>query len=402
MRAARIITHQPEVTTDLAERLRRLGYTVEVVAPGAPQLHLADIEIDATSVPAAAALDVAAELAESGANVLVAPGIAFPRPAVEAAPELPQQPAVIPERKDSTVRAAPVSRALAAALAEAWHDARASSASARTEIASVLQEQRERLEAGRTRAGERLADWSQRRALRRALRNHEQQLREQRRAEEREARQRLRDEASQREKDMLAERARETSPPSLPEVSVPTPAEPITASERPTPPAPAARKMKPSRVLYSPRDRQFQHAIFLASLVALALMLGFALAMGGPKPGPMPSAMAPPHVNVQQQVPFGPATATVAPAGQSSPPAAKRNVKPAPGNRQRVRRSSAGAASDEDVVVYHYPSRRVSPKSNDVRRYSDTSEEAVVRQVTGSSQSIGVEDRGVKRYSHQD
>ena len=100
MPLARILTHNPERTADLANQLKQQGYNVEVARPDQTNLALADLEIEFEVCERADVLDRAADLAtELGADVAVAPGILQmpPKPAVEpimygsAAPQ-PQEP----------------------------------------------------------------------------------------------------------------------------------------------------------------------------------------------------------------------------------------------------------------------------------------------------------------------
>jgi hypothetical protein len=65
MQKARVITRSPEDAGHLADQLRSLGYTVEIVAPGLLDLPPVELEIEMESCSAVEALDRAAELASA-------------------------------------------------------------------------------------------------------------------------------------------------------------------------------------------------------------------------------------------------------------------------------------------------------------------------------------------------
>lgn len=86
MPLARILTRNPERTTDLSSQLKQQGYSVEVALPDQANLAPADLEIEFEVCERADVLDRAADLAtELGADVAVAPGILqmTPKPAAE-------------------------------------------------------------------------------------------------------------------------------------------------------------------------------------------------------------------------------------------------------------------------------------------------------------------------------
>ncbi|HLK06306.1 MAG TPA: hypothetical protein VKV30_00125 [Candidatus Angelobacter sp.] len=86
MPLARILTRNPERTTDLSSQLKQQGYSVEVARPDQTNLAPADLEIEFEVCERADVLDRAADLAtELGADVAVAPGILkmTPKPAAE-------------------------------------------------------------------------------------------------------------------------------------------------------------------------------------------------------------------------------------------------------------------------------------------------------------------------------
>ena len=86
MPLARILTRNPERTSDLSSQLKQQGYSVEVARPDQTNLAPADLEIEFEVCERADVLDRAADLAtELGADVAVAPGILQmpPKPAAE-------------------------------------------------------------------------------------------------------------------------------------------------------------------------------------------------------------------------------------------------------------------------------------------------------------------------------
>jgi hypothetical protein len=86
MPLARILTRNPERTSDLSSQLKQQGYSVEVARPDQTNLAPADLEIEFEVCERADVLDRAADLAtELGADVAVAPGVLqmAPKPAAE-------------------------------------------------------------------------------------------------------------------------------------------------------------------------------------------------------------------------------------------------------------------------------------------------------------------------------
>jgi len=76
MPLARILTRNPERTTDLSSQLKQQGYSVEVTRPDQANLAPADLEIEFEICERSDVLDRAANLAsELGADVAVAPGV---------------------------------------------------------------------------------------------------------------------------------------------------------------------------------------------------------------------------------------------------------------------------------------------------------------------------------------
>src|SRR5579864_2258039 len=87
MPLARILTRNPERTTDLSSQLKQQGYSVEVARPDQTNLAPADLEIEFEVCERADVLERAADLAsELGADVAVAPGVLQMTPKAAAEP----------------------------------------------------------------------------------------------------------------------------------------------------------------------------------------------------------------------------------------------------------------------------------------------------------------------------
>jgi hypothetical protein len=88
MAVARIYTRFPDEATELAERLRARGYTIELVDPGDFRVTPADIEIQLDRLKTEEAMAAAARFARThDAEIFVAPGVALEEPALRAARE---------------------------------------------------------------------------------------------------------------------------------------------------------------------------------------------------------------------------------------------------------------------------------------------------------------------------
>jgi len=141
---------------------------------------------------------------------------------------------------------------------------------------------------------------------------------------------------------------------------------------------PVARRVSPARRVAFSRQQQWQRAVFFASLIALAVMLGFAAAMNLRPAQPIPTKML--QNGAQQNVPFG--AASITPSTTSAPPrAAAPAPKPAPrpsaARPKPVRPAPRARHSrnnfQDEVVVRHYtasPAPRAQSQAS-VRRYSD-------------------------------
>jgi hypothetical protein len=148
------------------------------------------------------------------------------------------------------------------------------------------------------------------------------------------------------------------------------------------PPRPRTQPIPRPRHLQSGRSRQWQRAALFASVLVLIVMIGFALAMRQSTPLSGSSNLLPQNA-VQQEVPFGAATAIPAkpsPARARTPqPAAHPQASPAPSRpkaavRSRRQRRRDYVAQDE-VIIHHYGTKR-APAANakttaGVRHYSD-------------------------------
>ncbi len=151
---------------------------------------------------------------------------------------------------------------------------------------------------------------------------------------------------------------------------------------------PRAVVIRSRRRVPSPRERQWQHAAFIASIATLAAMLGFAVAANVNPGSPLPQSLM--QNKVQQQVPFGPAkleasSAAKTAAIRSSAPAASAPVRPQatatralqkPSAQAKPHRRRGSAANDDiaedEVVVRHAPTSHAQrAQSTGIRRYSD-------------------------------
>ncbi len=408
MRVARIITSQQhgEDEDELKRQLQAAGDEVDVAAPGQAGAGRADLEVELQSVSAEQALDTALRLARGDADVYIAPGVLPQAPVPQAVPAVVvEQQAVVPEpMSEPSTAAEPQTQAEADPAAE---EARGPSLFQRVGTAWAERQQR-----------------AQERRLQRELRAREEderrrqqalELQRRREQEERARVERLRvlREEMAREATLRAQHAREKEESErrraaeLPrQVFRPAPASDtqrlaameaqmqpaarVPAVRRPiSPPAGPRRVAPPRRRIASRRERQWQWAALLASLVALMAMLGFAAAMNLHPVEPLPAQML--QNNAQQQVPFGAATitpakpASVAPVRASAPagrptavsPARKPAPRPSAAREKTVRSSprahrSDNRVADDSVVVHHYASPNSAPaQSAEIRRYSD-------------------------------
>ncbi len=151
-------------------------------------------------------------------------------------------------------------------------------------------------------------------------------------------------------------------------------------------PAPAFVASPPPRPRMAPRriatrrERQWQHAAFIASIATLAAMLGYAIAANVAPSAPLPQSLM--QNPVQQQVPFGPAKINMMPAAKpaaqaSSSPAVKTAPKPeqkkAAAKRRPARRIADDEIAEDEVVVRHAPTSKAQRAQSTarIRRYSD-------------------------------
>ena len=280
----------------------------------------------------------------------------------------------------------------ASRLAEKFAEARARRAAEREEQRRIREQEEElrRQERETEKARRAVAAEQARRAAEeeRRLREQELVLRQQREVEERSrliaARQRLAAERAAAE----AERQALQPPQPAPERVAPgvRDVDPVAAEmeartapatvERPPRPRPAVR-VRP-RAIASGRQRQWQKAALYASIGALVIMIGFALAMRQETPL-SPSSKMLPEGAVQEQVPFGPASAAPRQASPTPVHVARPQQRPAPRQTpaapaSRVRTRDSGVAQDE-VIIHHYPQRHPAGAKTSttagVRHYSD-------------------------------
>lgn len=496
MPLARIVTRDYEEARPLCDRLRELGYTVEVFAPGQLRLSEVDLEIQVERVPLDKATRLAARRARAHESTVYVDRdlyaettsrsrtVQYEQPISETTPERPSaEPAASP-RLDAALSVTPEQHAPANPIEAAsvtpeivpmqappsaepsagwreklagWREQHAAAQEERrlirekedelrrqrraTEEArralqteqrrhaeeeerrrreQELQMQRQREEEERLRllaeqqrfAAERahLAE-EQRRAEAERLRLAEEQRRieeerqriaaEARRRVEEERRRVAAEEQRQAEEaraheERLARERQQAAPPvwsqstaeiALPaatshadRVPPPTPTHPPTQVLQ-TPHGPRRRAPRISRPAAAPdRRRQWEQAALFASVVALILMIGFALAMRQSTPFSSSSNLLPQNA-VEQQVPFGPATATpTANTAAQRPrpqPVPVRNsagaapTKPSPAVVRRTPREEYIAP--DEVVVHHYPQRHPPAATNSagVRHISD-------------------------------
>lgn len=435
MPVARIITTSPAESEELRRQLTAAGYSVKFAAPS-EEFTDADIVVAAANVHADYALQYAAEVAaEADADVIVAPGVvrgslASYRNEPISQPEQQEERASgssVPVGGTLFGTASEVKDALAdsgAGIRETLGDFGAriggflerlkekrdviaerkrleneQRAIEREEQRRVLQQQR--MEAEARMAVEREQLRARRQAEQERLRLEQQQMRramDEERARIKAERERFAiEQASAREAER--ERLAQLSPPS------PVPAEPAPVQVHPAPAqrallTPPVRRrarpvQRPGARRQSTREHRFQKAAFVASIVALVAMLGFAAALNIHPGSPMPHNMV--QNPVQEKSPFGAASITPATsmAGVAAKPAAKpvahtalpqhdtapvakpapQSTKPSPSRARRAARDNYTA--EDEVVVHHYgqAAQQKHPPATQqragVRRYSD-------------------------------
>ena len=416
MPVARIITASPADCEELRRQLTTAGYSVKFAAPN-EEFTDADIVVAAANVHRDYALQYAAEVAaEAGADIIVAPGVVAGsvesvRTPLAHDPDTP----VAPDRVEP---AAGVLFGTANEVKSAFSDARegvreafgkfsarAGDLSRQVKQKLDLAAERRRLEHEQReieREEQRRVLQQQRMEAEARMAAEREQLRAQRQAELERSRREQEEmrRAMELERTRLAtEQAAQTpAPPSLVEPAIPVPPPVITPVATPRPVAPAMRRPAPRprpAVRRAPsRDRRFQKAAFVASIVALVAMVGFAVAMNIHPSSPIPHSMV--QNPVQEKSPFGAASITptttstgvaartvarpvaalpqhdAAPVAKPTP----QSTKPSP-NRARHRAAADDYVADDEVVVHHYgqTAQQKHPPSAQtragIRRYSD-------------------------------
>jgi hypothetical protein len=437
MPLARIISSQHGTDeSEIKRHLQATGYEVEVTAPGQGSSRVADLEIDLEYLTAAQAMDAALRMADDGADVFIAPGVVRQQSAPQSPPVI-EQSAIVPASAQQQPTAEPQPNvepangnadlrgpSLLERVGAVWEERQRRTEERRLERERQAREEDERrrhqaLELQRRREQEERARAEQERlereqmtreAVLRAERARQIEESERRRAAEL-PRQALRTAQPPDTQRLAAMEAQMQTAPAVRKGGLAAPKSPVApkpgvaAPQRTAaaaPPRPASRPsapraiVGPPRRIPSPRDRQWQRATLLASLVALMAMLGFAAAMKLRPVEPLPSQML--QNNAEQKVPFGPATISPpVPAAKTTPapvatrpratavaPARKPAPRPSAAREKpvrhqspppRARRSANHLLAQDEVVVRHYPSAS-SPTSqrtdtSGIRRYSD-------------------------------
>jgi hypothetical protein len=429
MPVARIITQYPQESEELRRQLEAAGYTVKFAAPG-DEFDPGDLVVAAANIHTDYALQYASEVAqESGADVIVAPGVVAGSPAIE-------EPSLAPVVAETSAGIGEKLGSIAGSLRSRWQEFRSGRELAReqnrleAERRALDAEERSR-EALRMRAAEearisvererlRLQRLAEEEKLRRAaeveraraaedaarLAAEREQLRLQRQAEE-EKRQLAEMErahaaemdaaraaelersriAAERERPRIAEERERMRPVYIPPVAPPLAEVPVGTVPRPAVGSPR-RAAAASRL---PRQRRMQRAVLIASVVALLVMIGFAVALNMNSHVPLPNGMV--NSTVQEESPFGPAhvspvqTSAPKPVPRATAPAAQPRPVPQSANAQKPpaaipaehhprsrRRAGDDVAQDQVVIIHHYAPVKKHPQgaqSAGIPKYSD-------------------------------
>jgi len=410
MPVARIITTSPAASEALRRQLIAAGYSVKFAAPD-EEFSDADIVVAAANVHVDYALQYAAEVAaEADADVIVAPGVA---PGSTERLVVPARQEPVPTIQTKPEEATPVAGPLFTATDETNVPRSESGPKIREALTSYgasLGDAWQRFKQERELAAERkrlereqrvMEREEQRRVLQQKRLEAEAQMaaeRERLRAQRQAEQERMRREQEEMRRAMEVERARlaaerERIAATLSPVAAPpaVQAPPATfAPPRPHVPRPVARRPLAATRRPAGRDRRFQRAAFIASVVALVAMVAFAVAMNLHPSAPIPHSMV--QNPVQEKSPFGaasitPVTTTNIPAkpaahaalpqndaAPAKPPAAK-VTKPSPTRTRRARRDNYVA--EDEVIIHHYGAS-TAPKhppaaqtQAGVRKYTD-------------------------------
>lgn len=406
MPVARIYTRFPHETPELAARLRARGYTVEVVDPGDFHVTPADLEVHLDRLPAREAFARAARYArEHDAAVHVGPGL-------PVAHHLDTIAAAQAERGNVFADAARALRrgfGSAVGMFRHWgaqlHEARAARRGRALEVEAEREAQRGAAERQKreaeTRAAEERArhqeeesrrrEETERRARgeeqRRAAMIEEEQRRqalERRRREEEEATRERELAAKLAEQRQLALREREEERRRAAEAAA------LEQARRRTRAAIPDTRYRPAA--YLPREREsrrvWKRSLVTAAALALLAMIGWAAYANRTPAAPLTNTDLVRGQQIEQEVPFGPATIQGAQAAATPHPPrpahrAERqptSEKPQPAARREPRQHRY--ADDEvdiiaeDEVIYHGAPKRSNAHAtrrdaDGVKRISD-------------------------------
>lgn len=386
MPLARITAQKSEEAAQVSDRLRALGYEVEILAPGEVSNHAADLEFEVETCALEEALGRADAFARThpDAMISVATGVLPPLPG---------------QRSPIASALASISEGLEGTqmhIAQFWREhferamerqatwAETRSQSTPEEIQRREAEQRARAEALRQKREQERREQAARAAAeaRQAEEERRRQAQEaERRRKERETEVARRNREAEAEVLQMAVQTshwdevgeKETVPSSAPiQPTEPAPlptGEPVPAILPAIPPqaAPAipnaSCRPAPAVTRVSPRIREWRFAVVAAVVVAIGLMIGWAAANG-----PRPAALSNIRANgLEQQVPFGPVTLRAVPARAATAPQPIVAPKPA------VQAAKPSAAVRAGTPMNKKPSPGVS------RRSSDNEPEVVVR-----------------------
>lgn len=410
MSVARIITESPEHCEELLRQLTSAGYTVRFAAPD-EEFDDADLVVSAATVHADYALQYAAEVAQvSGGQVIVARGVVPGSETAAVEPVAAAQQAA-PEPSESF---ADRLSGLKCRMQGRWQDIRHERALSREQ--KRLERERQAMEDEERRQEElraRSAEESRRSAERERLRMERQardaeaqRVAEERRAQVEAERERIAAEAArlaaEREQIRLAMLAEEDTRRREDEAererramqAQPVPAQEIAPEYVPAPvaeveaaPPIAVRPIAPQRPIAVKRraTRRYglQRAVVAASIVALVLMIVFAIAINSGPRNPIPNGVA--NSTVEEESPFGPARSgpvatppvvhAAAPGATTSRPATTTPSKPAAAHpSRRTRRSDDSDVAQDEVIIHHYGPQK-HPQSTHTRagipHYSD-------------------------------
>jgi hypothetical protein len=395
MPLARIITRTPEDAIAASEYLLSQGYTVETVSPGEFHITPAEIELDLDRCRPQEAVAHAKALVESQPMAVqaqsqepVAPEPAWPQTAkIPVAYDITGRPVEFTEQEEAARCQEPDrrGRALAsmhAALAEGWQSVKS--------LVRGLQRKRaeqraRRLEAELARDQEEIRREEE--LVHERVRQEMNQQREEAEPAEQHAEQEQARVAALHEAMIAAERdaARQQLPQ---QVDPPAPVPEVTAEVRQPPPQPSSAVAQP---LLGQRKRapgvMVRRALATAVGAGLLLLLAFVAYANRRPASPLSPAALMRDGQVKQDLPFGPATITPAPAAGVPKPSASMAAKASSAVRPATRKPSAGrrgaqqlrrpsrddSPAEDEVVVRHSTPPRAGPQPSTakLKRHSD-------------------------------